>query len=186
MDDEKILDLYFAREETALQATAEKYGAYCNAVALGILHSREDAQECVNDTYLRAWEAIPPKRPSMFRVYLGKITRNLSLDKYRRQTAVKRRGDTVGTLHGELNECIPGTTTVESEIENAQITYAIDQSLRKMGQEMRLVFMRRYWHADSIDDIAGRYSMTVGKVKSILFRARQKMKKDLEWEGVFV
>ncbi|MCL2187233.1 MAG: sigma-70 family RNA polymerase sigma factor [Defluviitaleaceae bacterium] len=186
MDDEKIIDLYFAREESAIAATAQKYGAYCRAVAQGVLKNREDALECVNDTYLRAWEAIPPKRPTMLRIFLGKITRNLSLDKHRWLTAAKRGGDTVTTLYGELNECIPGGTTVEEEAEAGQITAAIDASLRKMGQEMRLVFMRRYWHADSLENIAERYSMSLGKVKSMLFRARKKLKSDLEGEGVYI
>jgi RNA polymerase sigma-70 factor (ECF subfamily) len=186
MDDEKIIDLYFARDESAITATALKYGAYCRAIANGILRSHEDSQECVNDTYLRAWEAIPPKRPTMFRVYLGKITRNLSLDRHRWLNASKRGGDIVTTLYGELNECIPGTETIEAEIEAGFITKTIDASLRRMNQEMRLVFMRRYWHADSIETIAGRYQMTEGKVKSMLFRARKKLKADLEGEGVYV
>ena len=186
MDDEKILDLYFARDEAAIEATARKYGAYCNAVAVGILHDREDAGECVNDTYLRAWEAIPPKRPGMFRVYLGKITRNLSLDKHRRRNALKRGGDTVTTLYGELSECIPGGNNIEETEQAGYITTAIDASLRRMSQEMRLVFMRRYWHTDSIEKIADRYQMTVGKVKSMLFRARKRLRADLEGEGVHV
>jgi RNA polymerase sigma-70 factor (ECF subfamily) len=186
MDDDKILDLYFNRDESAIQHTAEKYGAYCRAIANGILHNREDSMECVNDTYLRAWEAIPPKRPTVFRVYLGKITRNLSLDKHRWLNAAKRGGDIVTTLHGELTECLPSANTVESETEAGHITQTIDKSLRKMNQEMRLVFMRRYWHADSVEAIATRYHMTVGKVKSILFRARKKLRADLEGEGVYV
>ncbi|MCL2604072.1 MAG: sigma-70 family RNA polymerase sigma factor [Defluviitaleaceae bacterium] len=186
MEDEKILDLYFARDESAIQLTAQKYGAYCRAIAIGILRNREDSMECVNDTYLRAWEAIPPKRPTVFRVYLGKITRNLSLDKHRWLNAAKRGGDTVTALYGELNECLPGTNTVEAESEAGHITQTIDTSLRRMSQEMRLVFMRRYWHADSIEAIAGRYHMTEGKVKSMLFRARKKLKGDLEGEGVYV
>ncbi|MCL2203922.1 MAG: sigma-70 family RNA polymerase sigma factor [Defluviitaleaceae bacterium] len=186
MDDEKILELYFARDESAITHTAQKYGAYCRAIAQGILHNREDTMECVNDTYLRAWEAIPPKRPTVFRVYLGKITRNLSLDKHRWLNAAKRGGDTVTALYGELNECLPGVNTVEAQAEAGHITQTIDASLRKMSQEMRLVFMRRYWHADSIEAIAGRYHMSAGKVKSMLFRARKKLKADLEGEGVFV
>jgi RNA polymerase sigma-70 factor (ECF subfamily) len=186
LEDEKILDLYFERDESAIQATAQKYGAYCRAIAMGILHNREDSLECVNDTYLRAWEAIPPKRPTVFRVYLGKITRNLSLDKHRWLNAAKRGGSTVTALYGELKECLPSPNTVETESEAGYITQTIDASLRRMNQEMRLVFMRRYWHADSIETIAGRYHMTVGKVKSMLFRARKKLKADLEGEGVYV
>jgi RNA polymerase sigma-70 factor (ECF subfamily) len=135
---------------------------------------------------MRAWEAIPPKRPTMLRVYLGKITRNLSLDMHRKRHAAKRGGDTVTTLYGELNECIPDTNSIESETEAQHITQSIDASLRKMNQEMRLVFMRRYWHADSIETIANRYNISVGKVKSMLFRARKKLKSDLEGEGVYV
>lgn len=186
MDDEKILDLFFERDEAALEATAQKYGSYCRAVAQGILHDREDALECVNDTYLRAWGAIPPKRPGVLRIYLGKITRNLSLDKYRRRHAAKRGGDTVTILHSELNECVPGGNNIEAEAEASHITSAIDASLRRMSQEMRLVFMRRYWHADSVETIAARFNISVGKVKSMLFRARQKLRADLEGEGVAV
>lgn len=186
MDDEKILDLFFARDEIALEHTANKYGAYCRAVAQGILHDREDASECVNDTYLRVWEAIPPARPGMFRVYLGKITRNLALDKHRRRSAAKRGGDTVTILYGELSECIPGGNNIEAETEADHITAAIDASLRTMSKEARLVFMRRYWHADSLEAIANRYHISVGKVKSMLFRARKKLRADLEGEGVYV
>jgi len=186
MDDNKILNLFFARDEAALDSVADKYGAYCRAVAQGILHDREDAMECVNDTYLRAWEAIPPARPGILRIYLAKITRNLALDKHRRRNAAKRGGDTVTTLYGELTECLPAANNIEVEAEAGHITAAIDASLRQMKQEMRLVFMRRYWHADSIEKIADRYHMSVGKVKSMLFRARKKLRADLEGEGVYV
>jgi RNA polymerase sigma-70 factor (ECF subfamily) len=184
VDDEKILDLFFAREEEALEAVSSKYGAYCRAVAQGILRNHEDTLECVNDTYLRAWDAIPPARPGVLRIYLGKIARNLALDKYRKNTAAKRGGNTVTILHSELNDCIPGGNNIEAKEDAAHITTAIDSSLRKMPQEMRLVFMRRYWHADSIEASSTRINMSVAKVKSMLFRARQRLRTDLEGEGV--
>ena len=185
MEDCKILDLFFAREEMAIQATAQKYGNYCYAISANILHSREDAEECVNDTYLRAWDAIPPKRPTAFRVFLGKITRNLSLDKYKWKNRKKRAADETAQLFSELDECIPGGIGADAEYEAAQVEGVINASLHSMSKDARIVFIRRYFHAESISDIAARFSMGESKVKSMLFRARKKLKVDLEKEGVF-
>jgi len=190
MEDNAILNLFFARDEAAISATATKYGAYCFAIAGNILPSREDAEECVNDTYLRAWDAIPPKRPGAFRVFLGKITRNLSLDKYKWAMRKKRGGPQTAVLFSELDECVPdalvGAAGAEAQYEAAQLEAAINDSLRKMSRDARMVFVRRYFHAESIDDIAERFDMSAAKVKTTLYRARQRLKADLEKEGVFV
>lgn len=195
MDDNGILDLFFARDEAAIAATAAKYGAYCFAIAGNILPSREDAEECVNDTWLRAWEAIPPKRPSAFRVYLGKIARNLSLDRYK-WLKRKKRGDETARLFAELDECVleamryGASASAEAEFEtayeSAQVEATINTSLRGMSQDARMIFIRRYYHAEAVSEIAARFKMSESKVKTTLYRARQKLKAELEGEGVHI
>jgi len=186
MEDEKILNLYFARDEFAIRATAQKYDAYCTAISLNILRSREDAEECVSDTYLRAWEAIPPKRPSAFRVYLGKITRNLSLDLYRRRTSKKRLENETALLFSELDECIPGGLSAEAEYETTSFCKVMNDSLRSLNQVSRLVFIRRYFYGESIKKISEHLNMSEGRLKTMLFRVRKKMKADFIKEGVFI
>jgi len=186
MDDEKILDLYWARSESAIQATGEKYGAYCTAVAQNILRSSEDAAECVNDAYLKTWESIPPQRPAVFRVYLGKITRNLALNRYKAQHTQKRGGDEMTLLFRELAECLPAADHVEQDYESSLVAAAINACLRSLDSEMRMVFVRRYWYADSVRAIAQRFHMSESRVKSMLFRTRKTLKSHLENEGVFL
>ena len=186
MDDERILDLYWARSKLAIYETANKYGHYCFAIANNILQNHEDAEECVNDTFLKAWEAIPPQRPSVLRVFLGKITRNLSLNAYRKQRAVKRGGDEIALLYSELEDCIPSSRDVEREFESNLIIGAINSCLLSLDGESRMVFVRRYWYTDSIKAIASRFQMSESKVKMVLLRTRKKFKKFLEKEGIEV
>jgi len=186
MDDDRILDLYWARSESAIHETAKKYGHYCSAIANNILHSREDAQECVNDSYLKAWESIPPQRPAAFRVFLGRITRNLSLNKYKAQKTQKRGGNDVDLIFHELEECLPAGGSVEKAYEAALVTEAINACLRSLDSETRIVFVRRYWYADSIRAIAERFHMNESRVKSMLFRTRKTLKTHLENEGVLL
>jgi len=186
MDDEKILDMFFDRNEDAIQETAQKYGNYCMTIANNILRNRQDAEECVNDTYLRAWNAIPPARPAVFRIFLAKIARNLALDKYKWCNAKKRNECETARLFSELDECIPGGMSADSSYEAAQAHTAINASLLSMSKEIRMVFMRRYFYGESIKEIATRYKMREGKIKTMLFRSRQKLKADLEKEEVFV
>ncbi|MCL2817167.1 MAG: RNA polymerase sigma factor [Clostridiales bacterium] len=185
MDDKLILDLYWARSESAVSKTAEKYGKYCFAIAVNILQNKADAEECVNDTYLKAWEAIPPQRPEIFSSFLGKITRNLALNKCK-ERKTKKRGGGIALLLSELEDCIPSAGTVESEYESQTVIEAINACLLSMDRESRVVFVRRYWYADPVKAIAARFQMSESKVKSMLFRARKTLKAHLEKEGVIL
>ena len=184
MDDAMILDLYWSRSESAIHETAEKYGGYCSTIANNILRNQEDAEECVNDTYLRAWDAIPPQRPTVLRAFLGKITRNLSLNKYKEQRTQKRGGSEVDLLLSELEDCIPSGSDVEREFESSLIVPAINAYLQTLDSNNRIVFVRRYWYVESIQSISLRFQMSESKVKSMLFRTRKGLKAYLDSEGV--
>jgi RNA polymerase sigma-70 factor (ECF subfamily) len=181
-----ILDLYWARSESAISETALKYGRYCAQIAMNILQNSEDTGECVNDTYLNAWNAIPPQRPIIFSSFLGKITRNLSLNKYKEQRAKKRGGHEIALVLDELEDCIPSGCAVEAEYEAGVIAKAIDSFLFSIDAESRIIFVRRYWYADTIIEIASRFKISESKVKSTLFRTRNKLKIHLEKEGVTI
>jgi RNA polymerase sigma factor, sigma-70 family len=186
MDDDMILDLYWMRSESAITETAKKYERYCSSIANNILHNKEDAEECVNDTYLNVWDAIPPQRPYVFRAFLGKITRNLSLSKYKSQRAKKRGGDEIALMLSELEDCIPSSHNVETEYETNHVVGLINSCLLSLGSESRIIFVRRYWYADSIGAIAARFQMSESKVKSMLFRTRKTIKKHIEHEGMIL
>lgn len=186
MDDDLILDLYWARSESAINETAKKYGSYCLAIAGNILQNNEDAEECVNDTYHKTWDTIPPQRPTIFRAFLGKVVRNLSLNKYKEQRTKKRGGDDIALMYSELEDCIPSKNSVEMEYESNLVIGAINSYLLSLDRENRIVFVRRYWYADSIGAIATRFQMSESKVKSMLFRTRNKLKTYLENEGVIL
>lgn len=186
MNDEKIVDLYWERTETAIDETAKIYGNYLFTIANNILQNTEDAKECVNDTYLKAWNNIPPVRPAIFQAFLGKITRNLSLNKYKEQRAKKRGGGEADLIYSELEDCISSKNSVEGEYEKGLITKAINSFLISLRTENRVVFVRRYWYADSVRVIADRLQMSESKVKSMLFRTRKALKTYLENEGVIL
>ena len=186
MDDDRILDLYWARAESAIDETAKKYGRYCFAIANNIVQNSEDAEECVNDAYLKTWDAVPPQRPAIFRAFLGKIARNVSLNKYKAQKATKRGGDEIALIYDELEDCISSGNPVEAEYESNLVIAAINSFLLSLENESRIVFVRRYWYADSIGAIAARFLMSESKVKSMLFRTRNTLKKYLENEGVIL
>jgi len=186
MDDDMILDLYWARSESAINETAKKYGSYCLTIANNILQNSEDAEECVNDTYHKTWDTVPPQRPTIFRAFLGKIARNLSLNKYKEQRTKKRGGDGITLMYSELEDCIPSNSNVEMEYESGFVIGAINSCLLSLDSESRIVFVRRYWYADSIQAIATRFQMSESKVKSMLFRTRNKLKSYLENEGVIL
>ncbi len=186
MGDDMLLDLYWGRSESAIRETEKKYGAYCFSIAINILRNHEDAKECVNDTYRIAWDTIPPQRPANLRAYLGRIARNLSLSKYKEQRRKKRGGDHMALIHRELEECIPSTSNVEKEYEASLVIGAINSFLLSLDSESRIVFVRRYWYADSIQAIATRMQMSESKVKSMLFRTRNKLRAYLHKEGLSI
>lgn len=184
MDDGQIIDLYWARSETAISETANKYSKYCHTIAFNILHSNEDAEECVNDTYMRAWGVMPPKRPNRLRAFLGKITRNLSLNKYEQYTAEKRGSGQVPLVLDELQDCIPAAGSVEQTIEDAALVEIFNRFLATLSTDTRKVFVRRYWYLSTIKEISEDYSFSESKVKMTLLRARNELKQILEKEGI--
>ena len=186
IEDNCILDLFWARDEAALDQVKQKYGRSLHKVAYNILSNNHDAEECVNDTLHRAWEAIPPKRPEFFGAYLSKITRNLSLKRWRAAGATKRGGGQADLMLSELEQAIPQPRTTEDQFEYGQTVSAINQYLRGMDKDARVIFVRRYFFGDSIQDISRRFMASESKVKSMLFRARQKLKIHLEKEGVVI
>lgn len=187
MKDQEIVDLFWERSETAISQVKGKYFRYCYSIALGILRNYEDAEECVNDTWVRAWNGIPPARPVMLRTFLGKITRNLSLNALEKMNAQKRGQGQVPLILSELEECISAPNSQpEDKLEGKEITQVINKFLSKLTAEHQKVFVRRYWYASSIEEISEAYSLSESKVKSILFRLRKKLKKELEKEGVIL
>ena len=184
MDDQKILDLYWSRSEKAISVTAEKYGRYCYYIAHNILQNGEDSEECVNDTYLRAWNAIPPKRPGKLSAFLGKITRNLSLNRYEKRMAEKRGGGQIPFILDELLECIPSNNNTEQIAEDIIIRNTINRYLSALPAENRKIFVQRYWYLCSIKEISSNFGIGESKVKMILFRSRNELKNLLEKEGI--
>lgn len=180
MEDDLIVDLYWQRDPCAITQTSQKYGAYCHAIALRILQNQQDAEECTNDTWLRAWESMPPQRPNKLSAFLGRITRNLSLDRYDYRGAAKRCG-TFDTVLSELSDCIPSGQDDYAQLELSELLTAF---LRSLPQHQRNLFLRRYWYCESIEELAKRYVMTQSAVKSSLFRTRGKLKEYLAKEGV--
>ena len=186
LEDKEILDLFFERREEALDETKRKYGQRLFRSAVNILQNNQDAEECVNDTLLRAWGAIPPSRPVMFGAFLAKITRNLSINKWKAETAVRRGGGEVELLLSELEDCMPATKIgiPEAAYESQLVTEAINTCLGSMDQTVRVAFVLRYFHGESICGICERFHMSESKVKSLLFRARKKLGAHLQKEGV--
>ena len=184
MDDEKIIELYLNRSEDAISETERKYGGYCYTIAYNILSNNEDSQECVNDTWLAAWNSIPPKRPRLMSAFLGKMTRYISLDRWKNRNAAKRGGGEVPLVLEELEECISGENSVEKEYLQKEFSKMLNQFLEKLPETERKVFLCRYWYMDSIEDIAERFDFTQSKVASMLHRTRGKLRKALEREGL--
>ena len=183
MEDAEIIELYWQRDQRAVDETHGKYGGFLTNIAWNILRSRSDAEECVNDTYLNAWNAIPPARPSALRAWLGRIARNLSLDRWRRDRT-ERRGDGMEVLLGELADCVPAPHGPEQTLEDREIAALISAFLRRQPAENRVIFLRRYWYGEDLGTIAGALGCGQGKVKSSLFRTRKALRAYLEREGV--
>lgn len=184
MEDGKIIDLYWARREEAITETDRKYGNYCRSISLHILRNEEDCEECVNDTWMRAWDTMPPKRPDYLSAFLAKIVRNLSISRYRLNHAQKRGSGETELLLMELEECLPSGKSVEEEIEGRETAAAINRFLAKLDAESRRIFVRRYFYADAIKEISESMEISESKVKSQLFRQRGRLKKHLEKEGI--
>jgi len=187
LDDKAIVDLFFSRDETAVSCAKEKFGGRLYKTAFNILHSKEDAEECVSDTLMKAWTSIPPTRPDMLGAYLAKITRNLCLNKYNANRAAKRGGGEYAIALGELEDTLTKPADrPEAAHEAKTITAAINVFLTTLNKPARVAFVLRYFHGDSVADICQRFDMSESKVKSMLFRTRNKLRKHLEKEGVSI
>lgn len=184
MEDSEIIGLYWRRAEQAISATEEKYGGYCAAIAGRILGDPEDAKECVNDTWLSAWNSIPPQRPEKLSVYLGRLTRNLSLNRAKARSAQKRGGGQRELALAELEECVPDPKGVEAAAEERELTEALNSFLRAQSLPRRNIFLRRYWYLVPIRELAGEYGMSQSAMTSLLFRMRGQLKRFLEQEGI--
>lgn len=183
MEDREIVNLYWERNPNAIKETASKYGGYCKAIAKNILGNNEDAEECVNDTYSNTWNSIPPNRPDVLSTYLGKITRNLSFDRYRHRHADKRGGGEIELVLEELGECVSGVDNVEQEVEKRELVWAINSFLDTLSQDKCNIFLCRYWFAIPVSEIAKRFGMSEGNVSVTLHRIRGKLKNYLKERG---
>ena len=183
MDDKRIVELYWSRSETAITETASKYGSYLNSISYNILANLEDAQECVNDTYHDAWNSMPPHCPSILSTFLGKITRRISIDRWRKMNAEKRGGGELPLVLDELEECVSGSECVEYEIEQKELAELINEFLSALPVTERRIFICRYWYMDSVKSIAQRFGFSQSKVASMLHRTRAKLRSVLEKEG---
>ena len=186
MEDQQIIQLYWDRREQAIWESDRKYGAYCRSIARRILAVEEDAEECVNDTWLHAWNAMPPQRPSILSAFFGKLARNLSLDRWRRNRAAKRGGSQVELALHELGDCLPAPGGPEQALDEKETGRVISQFLRSQPELDRALFIRRYWHLESIAALAQSFHLRESQVKSRLFRTRQRLKAALEQDGIAV
>ena len=184
MEDRHIIDLYWERSEVAISETEKKYGRYCHYIAYQILYNDEDAKEVVNDTYLKAWNTIPPQRPDSFKAYLGTISRHLALNVYEKQHAQKRGGQVVQVLE-ELSECIPDNDSGDLS-EATALRDVLNKFLWSLPYKTRNIFIHRYWYTSSVLEIAKEYSMKDGAVAMLLLRTRKRLKRYLQKEGIDV
>ena len=185
MEDARIIQLYWERSEDAISETRSKYGRYCHSIAYNILYSDEDAAECVNDTYSRMWSSIPPQKPAKLSSFIGKITRNIALDRYDAQRAQKRCGGVELALE-EIAECVPDSSGEANVSDEYALKEAINAFLRGLPQRTRIIFMRRYWYFCSIEEIARDLEMSESNVKVTLMRTREKFKAHLTGRGISI
>lgn len=183
MEDHQIIQLYWDRDTTAISATAEKYGQFCARLALSILGDREDAEECVNDTYHRTWLTVPPQRPNSLSAYLGRIIKNLSIDRYRRERA-KKRFSVLEVSLTELEECVPAGDSVTEAVELSLLTETINRFLGAISREKRVIFLRRYWHGQTVEEIARDYGRSKSSVYGTLSALRRELREYLTEEGI--
>ena len=185
MEDREIVNLYLQRDERAIEESTRKYSRYLYRISYGILSNEEDAEECESDVYLDAWNSIPPNEPEDLKSYLGKLARRNAIDKWRMETAEKRGGTEYALSVDELAECLSsGDDPTAEEVEAKELGAAIDRFLRTLPATVRQVFLRRYWFADPVTDIADRFGFKETKVRTMLFRTREKLKTYLSGEGV--
>ena len=183
MEDEKIVELYLERNETAIEKTSEKYGKRLRSLSKGIVKDAETAEECENDTYMAAWNSIPPNEPkTYFYSFLARKIRNISLTCCRKKTALKRSAF-ISELSAEMEECIPSPDDMDCRIDEMVFAEMINKFLSELDEEKRKIFVRRYWYIDSIAEISEKFLVSESKVKTVLFRTRNKLREFLEKEG---
>lgn len=183
MQDQEIVNLYWARDERAIDETSSKYGDYCFSIASSILKDHGASEECVSDTWFQTWKTLPPKRPAILPSYLGTITRNLAISRYRASSAMKRRTNRLTLAYEELEESVPNDQSPEELVSARELGKELSQFLRTIPQKDRCIFVRRYWYMDSIAQISQRYGIPQGTVKAKLHRIRQRLKVDLQEAG---
>ena len=186
MQDEQIVELYWQRDETAIPVTQEKYGAYLMKIAVNILTNREDSEESVNDTYLAAWNSMPPQKPCVLSAYLGKLTRRISISRWRKRNSRKRWGDTFALSLSELEEVTGRTEEPDEVLEAARLGEVLDRFLRTLPSVERNAFIGRYYYMDPLKEVARYCGLRESTAKSMLFRVRQKLRETLAKEGFFV
>lgn len=184
LQDEKIVELFWNREEAAIWESERQYGKYCYAIAFHVLRAREDSDECVNDTWLRAWNAIPPQRPKLLQAFLGRITRNLAFDRFRAWKTGKRGSGEILLVLEELEECVPAAQDTEETVEDWELERVLGRFLQSLPERDCGIFLERYWYSKSVREISRGYSLKESSIKSCLFRSREKLRVFLEEEGV--
>lgn len=185
MEDKEIVELYWRRDERAITETASKYGKYCGSIAVNILQSPEDTEESLNDTWMNAWNSMPPHRPEVLPSFLGKITRYICLKKWRERHSQKRGGGEVALAFEELSESIPDGKSIDASLQAEELARLLDAFLSGLPETERSVFVCRYWYLDSILDISRQFGFGQSKVKTMLWRTRTKLMSQLKKEGVF-
>ena len=183
MEDSRIVELYWERDEEAIAVSQEIYGAYCRSIAWRILNVEEDSEECVSDTWLKAWNSMPPQRPNILSAFFGCITRNLAFSRWREKKALKRTGDEMGLALSDLSECVAGGEDPAAHAEAKELEDTVNRFLRQLGAQECNIFLLRYYHVYSVSAIAHRFSMKENTVKSSLLRTRRKLRRFLEKEG---
>ena len=184
MEDQQIVDLYWQRSDLAISETNKKYGRYCHTIAYNICGTDEDAEECVNDTWLRAWNLMPDQRPAILSTFLGCITRNFAINLIKAKNRIKRGGGEAVLALDELEECIPGGRNPEQALEEKELEKAIGRFVSQLPQPEKTIFVLRYWRVAPIDEIAEKLQFSKGKIKSSLFRTRRKLRDYLQEEGL--
>ena len=182
MEDSKILDLFLRRSESAIEHTREKYGAYCAGLARNILDSGQDVEEVLNDTWLRAWNSIPPQHPAHLKLYLARITRNLAFDRFRSRQRLKRGGGEMVLALEELKDSLPSSPGPEAALEAKELRQCVNRFLASLPRRDREIFLLRYFHVESVESIARRYQLSQSGVRTVLMRSRKKLKDHLKKE----
>ncbi|MBR7162089.1 MAG: RNA polymerase sigma factor [Clostridia bacterium] len=183
MEDQEIVSLYWMRDESAIRETADKYGNYCYRIAYRILDNHEDSEESVNDTYIDAWNSMPPHKPILLSAFLGKITRRIAIDRWRRSRTEKRGGGEAVLVLDELSECLTGENDIETELERKRLAQTVNEFIQTLSAAERRIFVGRYFYMDSVESICKKFGFSESKVKSMLFRIREKLRVYLRKEG---